>query len=92
MLATSSFYKKRIETTVRSLTMMIYKERLIKAFYHNQYELVKELLSSNDFDKMLMDDTGIFESASFTETTSVDGSTTISPAIMQPADTKYFCS
>ena len=45
--------------------MLTYKEKLIKAVYHNQFELVKELLSSDEFDKKILDDTGIFEYAPF---------------------------
>ena len=44
---------------------MTYKERLIKAVFHNQYDLVKDLLTSDDFDKKILDDTGIFEYAPF---------------------------
>ena len=44
---------------------MTYKERLIKAVFHNQYGLVKDLLTSDEFDKKILDDTGIFEYAPF---------------------------
>lgn len=44
---------------------MNYKERLIKAVFHNQYEIVRELISSKEFDRAIIDDTGIFDYAPF---------------------------
>ena len=44
---------------------MTYKEKLIKAVFHNQYDLVKDLLTSDEFDKSLLEDTGIFDYAPF---------------------------
>jgi len=44
---------------------MTYKEKLIKAVFHNQYDLVKDLLRSDEFDKKILDDISIFEYAPF---------------------------